>query len=394
MAGEVANGAPNNAVEGGAQEGAQFRMNKWAMLKSFIFRLVFTYFIFSLFRKSPAPAGTPGQAGAPIPASNMIMRDEVLDMYAYLTETPQVRDFNDRSILFWHLKGLKYGNWEDGPAHDGSFTKTAVLKASDNLMHNGSMYIHIYFVLPGFSPDPNSENNYSKQYTFSATKQITRMRKRRLSRKVNLLTGQTETPANLVASKDTPQDVKFLPPVSHWHPNLTINLVDDHTAWVRGAVPSPLNERKSLKTNMYSVSYLDVSFPYSIDIKWYEPTNQYYPVVFINDFWNLNEEYMPINETTPELTFHLTVAPLSLFKWQLYLSQSMRNSWMQGLVGQSEGDQLDDDQDQDMMKKTFLETNPYLLALTIVVSIIHSVFEMLAFKNGNYSNSDLSLLSF
>lgn len=32
-----------------------------------------------------------------------------------------------------------------------------------------------------------------------------------------------------------------------------------------------------------------------------------------------------------------------------------------------------------------LETNPYLLALTIVVSIVHSVFEFLAFKNGKAS---------
>ncbi|VDL19253.1 unnamed protein product [Hymenolepis diminuta] len=359
MAGEVTDGGLANVAEGGGQEGAQFRMNKWAMLKSFIFRLVFTYFIFSLFRRNPAPSETPGQAGAPPPASNMIMRNEALDMYAYLTETPQIQNFNDPSILFWRLQGLKYGNWEDGPAHDGSFTKTAVLKASDSLMHNGSMYIHIYFVLPGFSPDPTSEENYSKQYTFSATKQITRMRKRRLSRKANLLTGQTETPSNLVASKDTPQDVKFLPPVSHWHPNLTVNLVDDHTSWIRGNIPSPLNEH----------------------IRWYEPTNQYYPVVYINDFWNLNEEYMPINETTPELTFSLTVAPLSLFKWQLYLSQSMRNFWMQGFMGQTEDDQMNDDEDQDMVKKTFLETNPYLLALTIVVSIIHSIFEMLAFKN-------------
>ena len=30
----------------------------------------------------------------------------------------------------------------------------------------------------------------------------------------------------------------------------------------------------------------------------------------------------------------------------------------------------------------FLETSPYLLALTIIVSIVHSVFEFLAFKNG------------
>lgn len=29
-----------------------------------------------------------------------------------------------------------------------------------------------------------------------------------------------------------------------------------------------------------------------------------------------------------------------------------------------------------------METNPYLLGLTIVVSIVHSIFEFLAFKNG------------
>lgn len=29
-----------------------------------------------------------------------------------------------------------------------------------------------------------------------------------------------------------------------------------------------------------------------------------------------------------------------------------------------------------------METNPYLLGLTVVVTIVHSVFEFLAFKNG------------
>lgn len=74
--------------------------------------------------------------------------------------------------------------------------------------------------------------------------EITRMRKRRLSRTVNLLTGQTDAHSNLIASENTPSDVKYLPPVTHWHPNLTINLVDDHTPWVRGSIPAPLNECK------------------------------------------------------------------------------------------------------------------------------------------------------
>lgn len=42
----------------------------------------------------------------------------------------------------------------------------------------------------------------------------------------------------------------------------------------------------------------------------------------------------------------------------------------------------EDDNDQDTLKETLLETNPYLLGLTIIVSILHSVFEFLAFKNG------------
>lgn len=44
--------------------------------------------------------------------------------------------------------------------------------------------------------------------------------------------------------------------------------------------------------------------------------------------------------------------------------------------------QEEDGDDQDTLKETLLETNPYLLGMTIVVSIFHSVFEFLAFKNG------------
>ena len=41
-----------------------------------------------------------------------------------------------------------------------------------------------------------------------------------------------------------------------------------------------------------------------------------------------------------------------------------------------------DDDEQDLLKETFLETSPILLGLTVIVSITHSIFEFLAFKNG------------
>lgn len=36
--------------------------------------------------------------------------------------------------------------------------------------------------------------------------------------------------------------------VSHWHPNLTINLVIDQANWMYGAVPQPLDECKYVYT--------------------------------------------------------------------------------------------------------------------------------------------------
>lgn len=80
----------------------------------------------------------------------------------------------------------------------------------------------------------------------------------------------------------------------------------------------------------------------------------------------------------------LTFQPLSLFKWQMYSAQTMRNKWTAGFLGDTFApDTNEDDQDQDSLKEALLETSPYILAATIIVSILHSVFELLAFKNGN-----------
>ena len=66
-----------------------------------------------------------------------------------------------------------------------------------------------------------------------------------------------------------------------------------------------------------------------------------------------------------------------------FSAQQMRNRFniMGGLMGDEE------EEDQDSIKEAFLETNFYLLVLTFVVSIVHSVFEFLAFKNGKWKNS-------
>jgi len=62
-----------------------------------------------------------------------------------------------------------------------------------------------------------------------------------------------------------------------------------------------------------------------------------------------------------------------MWKWQL-MSQ-METTWRtQDETGQSDGA-------SDMMRTVLMDTNPWLLGLTMVVSLLHTIFDILAFKN-------------
>jgi hypothetical protein len=113
-----------------------------------------------------------------------------------------------------------------------------------------------------------------------------------------------------------------------------------------------------------------------LDFRRENETNVYYPVIYFNDFWSLKENYMPINESVRTLSMHLNVGPLSLLKWQLMLqfeeSLKMQKNFMASTTA-SPGEEF---------KVMLLNTNPYLLILTFVVTILHSVLDFMAFKNG------------
>lgn len=67
--------------------------------------------------------------------------------------------------------------------------------------------------------------------------------------------------------------------------------------------------------------------------------------------------------------------PISYMKLQMYSAADVGMKKQTGMMG-STGGELDE------VKRMLVETNPFLLILTAIVSCLHSVFEMLAFKNG------------
>ncbi|MBA0814294.1 hypothetical protein Gohar_020134 [Gossypium harknessii] len=121
-----------------------------------------------------------------------------------------------------------------------------------------------------------------------------------------------------------------------------------------------------------SFEFLDFRFA---DLNIDPSQGNYYPTISFNEFWLLRDKLIAINETVTVLPLNLEVGPISMMKWQLFMQidQSFQIHRSYGSMVEGEADEL---------KRVFLEGNPYLLVITMVVSLLHSVFDFLAFKNG------------
>lgn len=288
------------------------------------------------------------------PSQNLFGRGFSMDLYVYISEDNYEPNFFNPRELKWVQKDIIYDDWTQGPNQDSTFQAEIDIDLSPKVQNNGSLWLHSYFVKSGFIPyeATRTAEDYSPIYTLHTKKQLNRYKKRRYRDTHNLITGKTDK--SIEEQEKIKNKVKE-EIVSHWHPNLTINMIYDHTAWTQGAVPAPLNE-----------------------FIHFEPaTGKYYPVVYINDYWNLLRDYQPINETVKQVHLSLTYQPIGMMKWQLYAAQGMQNKWS-SMLG---AEQNQNEDEQDYIKEALLETSPVLLGLTVVVSIAHSIFEFLAFKN-------------
>lgn len=333
------------------QQQQQQGISYWSLIKGIVLRALIVYFVTSFFRRPQTNQGQVPET-ARQGSSNLFPNGTLMDLYLYVSEKEDFNEFNNTELLKWHQPDLIYGDWYGGPEGNGIYSVDVDIIATEKMKKNGSLWMHLFITKSGKSPNPIDKGKFSRKYTIYKKKRLNKFKKLRYHRTQNLLTGETSASPEMVKkAEDSTIEI-----ISHWHPNLTLNIIDDHTPWVQGHVPPPLDE------------YIE-----------FEPiTGKYYPVLYVNDYWNLMRDYQPINETTESLPLHIIYQPLSLFRWQLYTAQAMRSRWTsflgQDLMEESE-------EEQDSMKEAFLETSPYLLGLTFVVSLLHSVFEFLAFKN-------------
>ncbi|XP_059806898.1 putative lipid scramblase CLPTM1 [Hypanus sabinus] len=346
------------------QQNQQQPPNAWQVIKGVLFRIFIIWLISSWFRRGNAPPEQSDPTGTVRqPSRNLFPKDTLMDLRVYISEKEHFTEFNNSVPLFWELPDLVYGDWTSGESGTGCYEHYGEIETTEHIRSNGSMYIHIYFTKSGFHPDPMRKGQYKRLATVSTTRMLNKYKRRKFQKTKNLLTGQTDADPEIIKRAEDYGPVEI---ISHWHPNLTVHIVDDHTSWAMGAVPPPLDQY----------------------VKFDPVSGDYYPIIYFNDYWNLQKDYFPINESLDKLPLRMTYCPLSLWKWQLYAAQSTKSPW--NFLGDDLYEQPDEEQDS--VKVALLETNPYLLAVTVIVSIVHSVFEFLAFKNDiQFWNSRQSL---
>ncbi|KPI87669.1 hypothetical protein ABL78_3267 [Leptomonas seymouri] len=106
---------------------------------------------------------------------------------------------------------------------------------------------------------------------------------------------------------------------------------------------------------------------------------RYGPALYINNFWVLREHYVELNASSAAQPFNFSVqlVPLPLWKALMY-TQFEKSMSAQASIGFSKHSEAE------ATKRMLWEMStksPYLLAVTAIVTLLHTIFEFLAFSN-------------
>ncbi|KAF9904062.1 hypothetical protein EC991_003095 [Linnemannia zychae] len=276
------------------------------------------------------------------------------DLFVYISEDYVFNNFEDKNSLVWRSDDFELGDWSDDRVVDLS------IKPSKHVQNNGTLYAHIYFAKKDTPLNPASKD-FSLDNRVYTRKMLTRYYKKRKEFKVKKLVGgkqeEEPEPEKPVEEPEVPEGGSSI--VSYWHQNLTIALLSDRTVIPYTALPPELKPMYQLESTGKRDAHGNGFF---------------LPTVYVNDFWQLKEHMTLINDTVTELPLRIEFYPISYMKLQMYSSLHVGMSKQSGMMGGG-GGELDE------VKRMLIETNPFLLAITVIVSCLHSFFEMLAFKN-------------
>lgn len=298
------------------------------------------YLITSWFGGNKTPTNDPITGVVVQPHINLWNKGQEMELRVFLSNASTIEEFDAYdSPPLWKERNLNYDSTNEKNARHF----TGAIPLTHHLQHNGSLYLHAFLSYPDVPINPEDPSYKEKSIIHLCHPLVHYILEPKKEDKTRLLSGDKKP------SEITPSilDRKI---ISYWSENVTLNVVEDHTRYSNGGLPPPLQKRMKFRNH------------------------RYYPTFFVNEFWTLREHMYPINDTLSSLPLYMDFGILTNLKWQ-FIVQMEESFTMQKNLGTS------GEENSDEIKRMLLDTNPYLLGVTVVVSLLHMIFDFLAFKN-------------
>lgn len=231
------------------------------------------------------------------------------------------------------------------------------------VQNNGTLWAHFYIALQGHQLDPTAKDYDvgSAMHFFRPLNQY--LPKKKVRKQKLLLEKNDETEEEEEEPQPSGPHI-----ASYYHPNFTLAAIPDSGVQYWPSIHPALRYHMQLE----STGARDAS----------GQNGWYYPTFFLNTFWQLRSHMTELNSTVTRLPLRISLQNLQNWKFSLYASvdEGMKQKQKEAAYGGpvSTGG---DGSEFEMVKEILLDTNPYLLTTTGIVSILHMIFETLAFKN-------------
>ena len=285
---------------------------------------------------------------------------EAVDMSIYVSPSVVIPNLKSmpKEAKVLDEKAFGFGDWKDKRQIH------TTIKVPKEVQHNATLWAHFFVGLAGAQLDPTAAD-YDASRAYSFIRPFTQFLVKKKVRKArNLLSGTNQTAEDLEAVEDEPSGPTS---ANYYHENFTLSFIPEGTTHNYPSMHPAMRQYVNLERS----GARDAS----------GQNGWYYPIVFVNTFWQLRNHMVEVNETTTELPLNIWLDNTPFWKFSIFSSvdEGMKVNREKSARGESipGGDGVEFEE----FKRILLDSNPYLLGTTAVASCLHMLFEMLAFKN-------------
>lgn len=311
------------------------------------------------FNERPEATAIANYSAIPLNVVPIWPEDSSLDVQIYVSAQNPLPALSTlpKDTLVLDEKNFQQGDYKDSREIE---TTIAVPK---EVQHNATLWAHFFVGLAGSEIDPKSKG-YDPAKAYHFQRPLNHYNAKKKVRKLKNLLDKSKS-EEVEEEVEEPQGVQI---ASYYHPNFTLALIPNtgtqgwrqmHPAIRRNIVLEGTGARDASGQNGW-----------------------YYPVFYLNTFWQLRSHMTELNDTVTELPLKFKLYNLVNWQYSMLASidDSMKQQQQQAAFG-APSPTGGDGSEMEKFKEILLDTNSYLLGTTFIVSIFHMVFEGLAFKS-------------